>query len=103
MHFESLAQEVYLPEHWYENYEPALLHRLGRLQDADARAALRLIVNSLGDLKLHEFSSTYQSIESQLLLALEIVQSSRRGEPVDSTSRAELAALQKRIDHRPPF
>lgn len=101
-YFESLAREVYLPEHWYETYEPALLLKLGRLQDAEARASLRLIVNSLGNQKLHG-ESTYGCIENQLLLALEVIQSSRRGEAVDSASRAELVALQERIDNLPPF
>lgn len=102
-HFESLAEEVYLPEHWYETYEPALLLKLGRLQDAEVRTSLRLIVNSLGNLKLRRGASTYGHIERQLLLALEIIQSSRRGETIDSASGAEVKALQARIDNLPPF
>lgn len=100
-YFEEFVRDVYLPQFWYEHYEPALLRRTGDLHEAQTRNAVRLIVNSLGDLSTHgDSATTYHYLERQLLLALEIVQASRRGQAIDAASQVELDALRARSGTR---
>lgn len=98
MYYNEMARDVYLPEHWYERFEPALMRSVGRIRDADAREALRLIVDWIDDLRVHPgASSTYHYVEGQLMVALQIVESVRRGAPIPTEAGAEVEALRSRV------
>jgi len=97
LHFQDLVVEVFLPQNWYEHYEPALLRVIGDLDDEDARSALLDVVTLLGERNLFpDYRAGYHYVEAQLRLGLEIAQALARGESLTEKARAEVAALRER-------
>lgn len=95
--FQELVGEMFLPKHWYEKYEPALLRLIGDLDDEEARGALTDVITLLGERNLHpDPRAAYHYVEGQLLLGLEITQALGRSESLSDRVRAEIVALRER-------
>jgi hypothetical protein len=96
-YFEELVEEVFLPKHWYENYEPTLLRLIGGVDEESTRRALTDVVTLLSDRHSHSRElSGYHYVESQLLLGVEIANAHGRNEPLEASARAALDALRAR-------
>jgi len=98
-YFEEMVEEIFLPKQWYEKDEPELLRLLGDVESADVRRGLTDIVTSVSDRSTQGGRpSLYHSVESQLLLGLQIANAYGRGEPLDAEMTHQLLKLQRPAD-----